>query len=70
MHCRHRAEHLSSIKFEIAEREHEIQLMQVDLEFSQKQALLIRQTIEEKQERMEQLIRRLERTEMRETRHD
>ena len=42
----------------------------MDLEFSQKQGLLIRQAIEEKQQRMENLIRRLEKTEQREANHE
>ncbi len=58
------------IKFEISEIDHEIQRMQVDLEYSQKQAMLIRQAIEEKQQRMEQQIRRLEKMQMRETHND
>ncbi len=58
------------MKFEIAEIDHEIQRMQVDLEYSQKQAMLIRQAIEEKQQRMEQQIRRLEKMQMRETHND
>jgi hypothetical protein len=58
------------IKFEVSEIEHDIQRMQVDLEFSQKQGLLIRQTIDEKQQRMENLIRRLERMEQREVNHE
>ena len=58
------------IKFEVSEIEHDIQRMQVDLEFSQKQGLLIRQTIDEKQQRMENLIRRLEKTEQREANHE
>lgn len=58
------------MKFEIAEIDHEIQRMQVDLEYSQNQALLIRQAIEEKQKRMEQQIRRLEKMQMRETHND
>ena len=58
------------MKFEIAEIDHEIQRMQVDLEYSQKQAMLIRQAIEGKQQRMEQQIRRLEKMQMRETHND
>ncbi len=58
------------IKFEISEIDHEIQRMQVDLEYSQKQAMLIRQAIEEKQQRMEQQSRRLEKMQMRETHND
>ena len=58
------------IKFEISEIDHEIQRMQVDLEYSQKQAMLIRQAIEEKQQRMEKQIRRLEKMQMRETHND
>ena len=58
------------IKFEISEIDHEIQRMQVDLEYSQNQALLIRQAIEEKQQRMEKQIRRLEKMQMRETQHE
>jgi len=51
------------IKFKVAEIDHDIQRMQVDLEFSQKQGLLIRQAIEEKEQQMENLIRRLEKRE-------
>ena len=58
------------MKFEIAEIDHEIQRMQVDLEYSQNQAMLIRQAIEEKQQRMEKQIRRLEKMQMRETQHE
>ena len=58
------------MKFEIAEIDHEIQRMQVDLEYSQKQGMLIRKAIEEKQKRMEQQIRRLEKMQMRETHND
>lgn len=58
------------IKFEISEIDHEIQRMQVDLEYSQKQGMLIRQAIEEKEKQMEQQIRRLEKMQMRETHND
>ncbi len=58
------------MKFEISEIDHEIQRMQVDLEYSQNQGLLIRQAIEEKQQRMEKQIRRLEKMQMRETQHE
>ncbi len=58
------------MKFEICEIDHEIQRMQVDLEYSQKQGMLIRKAIEEKQKRMEQQIRRLEKMQMRETHND
>ena len=59
------------LKFEISEIDHEIQQMQVDLDYSQKQGLLIRQAIEEKEHQMEELIRRLERQEqLRGERHD
>lgn len=58
------------MKFEISEIEHDIQRMQVDLEFSQKQALLIRQAIEEKQQRMEKQIRHLEKMQMRENQNE
>lgn len=70
MPLQNRFNHTLQMKFDISEIEHEIQRMQVDLEYSQKQAMLIRQAIEEKQQRMEQQIRRLERMQMRETHND
>ena len=70
MPMRSKPNHSLQIKFEVSEIDHDIQRMQVDLEFSQKQGLLIRQAIEEKQQRMENLIRRLEKTEQREANHE
>jgi hypothetical protein len=70
MPIRNRFNRSLQMKFEVSEIDHDIQRMQVDLEFSQKQGLLIRQAIEEKQQRMENLIRRLEKTEQREANHE
>ena len=70
MPLQNRSNNTLQMKFEIAEIDHEIQRMQVDLEYSQNQALLIRQAIEEKQQRMEKQIRRLEKMQMRETQHE
>jgi len=70
MSMKSKVNHSLQIKFEVAEIEHDIQRMQVDLEYSQKQGLLIRQAIEEKQQRMENLIRRLEKMEQREANHE
>ena len=68
MPMRNRFNRSIQMKFEISEIEHEIKQMQVDLEYSQKQGLLIRQAIEEKEGRMDELIRRLERLESIESR--
>ena len=70
MPLQNRFNHTLQMKFEIAEIDHEIQQMQVDLEYSQNQAMLIRQAIEEKQQRMEQQIRRLEKMQIRKTHND
>ncbi len=70
MPMRSKSKHSLQIKFEVSEIDHEIQRMQVDLEFSQKQGLLIRQAIEEKQQQMEQLLRRLDKMEQREANHE
>ena len=71
MPIRNRFNRSLQMKFEISELDHEIRQMQVDLDYSQKQGLLIRQAIEEKEHQMEELIRRLERQEqLRGERHD
>ena len=57
---RHRFDRSIQIKFEIAEIDHEIHQMQVDLEYAQKQSMLMRQAIDEKEKSMRGLIRRLE----------
>jgi len=71
MPIRNRFNRSLQMKFEISELDHEIRQMQVDLDYSQKQGLLIRQAIEGKERQMEELLRRLERQEqLRGERHD
>jgi len=71
MPIRNRFNRSLQMKFEISELDHEIRQMQVDLDYSQKQGLLIRQAIKEKERQMEGLFRRLERQEqLRGERHD
>ena len=50
MPIRNRFNRSLQMKFEISELDHEIRQMQVDLDYSQKQGLLIRQAIEEKEQ--------------------
>ena len=61
MPLRNRFDRSIQIKFEIAELDHEIHQMQVDLEYAQKQSMLIRQAIDEKENSLRELFSRLER---------
>ena len=57
---RHRFDRSIQIKFEIAEIDHEIHQMQVDLEYAQKQSMLMRQAIDEKEKSVRELMIHLE----------
>jgi len=60
---RHRFDRSIQIKFEIAEIDHEIHQMQVDLEYAQKQSMLMRQAIDEKEKSVRELMIHLEKYE-------
>ena len=60
---RHRFDRSIQIKFEIAEIDHEIHQMQVDLDYAQKQSMLLRQAIDEKEKSVRELMIHLEKYE-------
>ena len=70
MPMRNRFNRSLQMKFEISELDHEIQQLQVDLDYSKKQGLLIRQAIKEKEQQMQEMCRRFDRHEVRGERHD
>lgn len=60
---RNKSHQFTHLKFEISEIEHEISHMKVDLEYFQQQGLLIRQLIQEREQRISELVHRVDRTE-------
>ena len=59
MPCNNRTQHKIKMKIQLAMLEQEYQHMEVELEFTQKQVFLIRESMDEKQDRMRNLTRRL-----------
>lgn len=68
MPSRNRINPLLGLKFEISSIEHDIEQMQSDLEYFQKQGLLIREAIQDKEQHMSRLVSRMARFQNIETR--
>ena len=68
MPFRNKISPLLGLKFEISSIEHDIEQMQSDLEYCQKQGLLIREAIQDKEQHMSRLISRMARFQNIETR--